>query len=203
VEVAGIPPSKPDDSRRDPTVTAAKITAVGAVIAAIIGVVAAIIISHSGSTIILPINSTNTVSPTARGIGTATEASTPPNTGGSGYLYNIPQNPKNRQETTAITFNGQKYSESFQLEIPGLSSEIYSYALDGHWSKIDLIVESGTGLIGVKIGIDGNPLGGTILSGAPYTDSFSITGVKELTITLDNSSQPSASTVLVAGNLYH
>jgi hypothetical protein len=155
VKVAGIPPSKPDDSRRDPTITAAKIGAAGAVAAAIIGAVVAIIISHGGSTNILPINPTSTVSPTAESNATATEANTPPNPGGSGYLYNIPQTPKTRQEITAITFNGKKYDESFQLEIPGLSPETYSYALGGHWSKMDLVAEGSAGYIGISISIDG------------------------------------------------
>jgi hypothetical protein len=204
VKVAGIPPSKPDDSRRDPIITAAKITAAGAVAAAIIAAVVAIVISHGGSTNILPIKPTGTVSPTAESTTTATGASTQPNPGGGGYLYNIPQTPKNRQETTAITFNGKKYSEPFQLEIPGLSPETYSYALGGHWSKMDLIAENSAGYMGISISIDGTKLGGsTMLPGMPYTDSFSIAGAKELTITLDNSTQFSAGTVLIAGNLYH
>lgn len=116
----------------------------------------------------------------------------------------ISQTPKNRQETTAITFNGENYNESFQLEIPGLSPESYSYTLGGYWSKMDLFAKTGAGFIGISISIDGIKLGGsTMVSGIPYTDSFSVTGVKELTITFDNSTQFSASTILIAGNLYH
>jgi hypothetical protein len=116
----------------------------------------------------------------------------------------FPQTPKTRQEITAVTFNGKKYDESFQLEIPGLSPETYSYALGGHWSKMDLVAEGSAGYIGISISIDGTQLGGsTMLPGMPYADSFSVAGVKELTITFDNSSQLLASTVLIAGNLYH
>jgi broad specificity polyphosphatase/5'/3'-nucleotidase SurE len=202
--MAGIPPLKPDDPRRDSTITAAKITAVGTVAAAIIAAVVAIAISRSGSTNTLPLNPTNTVSSTAPSLAPATEASTPPNSSGSGFLYNVPQTPKSRQEAKVIVLNSKTYGDSFQLEIPGLTAETYSYALDGRWSKIDLVAESSGGFVGISISTDGTHLGGgTILSVTPYSDSFGIAGVEELTITFDNSDQFSPSAVLVAGNLYH
>ena len=133
-----------------------------------------------------------------------------PSSGGpSVSLFSVAQTPSNRQESGTLTYNGQAYSKPFQLDLPWGSSASYSYALNGQWSRINLVIGipnggNGAANIGVAISIDGQGVGNQyIVLGSPYSDQFSVAGVKTLTISFDTGATLSATAVLVAGNLYH
>lgn len=129
--------------------------------------------------------------------------------GPSTPLFSVAQTPSNRQESGTLTYNGQVYSEPFQLDLPWGSSASYSYDLNDKWSTINLVVgipENGNAgaNIGVTISIDGQGVGNQyIVRGSPYSGQFSVKGVKSLTISFDTSATLSDTAVLVAGNLYH
>jgi hypothetical protein len=201
---------RPENSR-NPVIIAALITAAGAVIAAIL---AAALTSHGSSGNSSPGNRGNIVSPVASGPATAPVASSPTpfphgTSTSSEPLFSVPQTPGNRQESGTITYSGERYPESFQLDTPAESSATFAYALSGQWSKINLVVGIPTGgngaaNIGVTISVDGQAVGsGYIILGSPYSAQFSVTGVKMLTISFDTSADLSPTPVLVAGNLYH
>jgi hypothetical protein len=130
--------------------------------------------------------------------------------GGSGApLFSVAQTPSNRQGAGTLTYNGQAYSKSFQLDLPWGSSASYAYTLNAQWSTIKFVVGipkggNGAANIGVEISLDGQPAGNQyIVLGSPYSGQFSVTGVKTLTISFDTEATLSATAVLVAGNLYH
>jgi hypothetical protein len=124
-------------------------------------------------------------------------------------LFSVAQTPSNRQEAGTLTANGQVYLKPFQLDLPWGSSASYSYALNGQWSGINLVVGIPTGgngaaSIAVTISIDSQAVGNQdIVLGVPYSGQFSVTGVKTLTISFNTGAALSATAVLVAGNLYH
>jgi hypothetical protein len=127
-------------------------------------------------------------------------------------LFDIPQTPGGRQEfQRPFTYNGKSYPKSFQLDVPGgTPAGSYSYNLNNQWSGIDLVIYSPSGgsnsaIIGVSVALDGQAASSnnSLVPGIPYSDQFSVAGVKELTISFDTNATLSAVTVLVAGNLSH
>lgn len=130
--------------------------------------------------------------------------------GGSGApLFSVAQTPGNRQGAGTLTYNGQAYAKSFQLDLPWGSSASYAYALNAQWSTFKFVVGipkggNGAANIGVEISLDGQPAGNQyIVQGNPYSGQFSVTGVKTLTISFNTEATLSATAVLVAANLYH
>ena len=200
------------DKSRNPVILAALIGAAGVIIAAII---TAGVATHGGSTQATPISPTSTTSPSSAGAPSNSSTAPPspsphsaPNSSGS--LSNIPQTPGGRQNSGTFTYNGKSYPNCFQLDVPGGTSTSYSYNLNNQWSEINLMIYSPSGgsnaaEIGVSVALGGQTASSNnfLVPGIPYSDQFSVAGVRELTISFDNSATLSAVPVLVAGSLSH
>jgi hypothetical protein len=129
------------------------------------------------------------------------------NATGTGYLADIRQTPPGGRPVSTATVNNRKYPGSFQLVIPSDSTRTFTYALDGKWSQIKLLMaipdgDGGSIWIGVTISIDGQQLkSGSVVPRAPYTGQFSVSGVKNLTISFGSVPGYDGSSVVIAGDL--